>query len=286
MVYTRRIKLKKILTYFVSRGLTVGLLAAGPSLFGQIALTMNSSEPNPVAGGLFFSYTITATNTGSTGPMTVNDFLPAGVQFLSVSSTASSLAAHVICSGPPIGTSGSVTCSSPAFPAGAVATITILAQCAPNVSGLVDNVADAIPIGPPFPERASFLQRVKTEAVLQLFSRATERVSAGGDIVYDLIALNAGVSSVGVVVEDQIPDSTSFVSVTGTTGFHDGCSFQPATNKVQCFAKELPTGGGEITIVVRTSTDKKQGAVVNTATLQAAGGNVTGSPATSTTVLQ
>ena len=90
--------MKKKLLYAVSRGLTVGLLVitAGSSLFGQIALTMTSSEPNPVAGGLFFSYTITATNTGSTGPMSVNDFLPAGVQFLSVSSTATSLAAHVI----------------------------------------------------------------------------------------------------------------------------------------------------------------------------------------------
>jgi uncharacterized repeat protein (TIGR01451 family) len=243
--------------------------AGGSALYGQVALTMATSNANPVAGGLFFSYTVTATNTGATGPMTLNDFLPAGIQFLSVSSTASSIAARVVCSGPPIGTSGSVTCTNPVFPAGVVATITILAQCAPNVTGLVENVADVIPTGAPFPERASFLQRIQNEAVFQLFNTATAQVSAGDTLVYNLQVFNGGVSSgLGVTVEDPLPESTSFVSVTGTGRFHDACSFQPASNKVQRFASEVPTGGGEITIVVKTSADKTQGTLLNTATVR------------------
>ena len=256
---------------YVWRGLMVGLIAAagGSGLYGQTALTMNTSNGEPVAGGLFFSYTITATNIGATGPMTLNDFLPSGIQFLSVSSTASSLAARVVCSGPPIGTSGSVTCTNPIFPAGGIATITILAQCAPNVQGVRENVADVIPTGPPFPERASILQRIKNDAPFQLFMTATPQVLGGDTVAYNVQVFNGGVSSgLGVFVEDQLPDTTSFVSVTGTGNFHNACSFQPAFNKVQCFASEVPTGGGEITIVVKTSDAKKQNALVNTATLR------------------
>ena len=93
----------------------IGLFAAGAA-YGQVALTMTTDNPNPVAGGLFFSYTLTASNTGGTGPMALTNFLAAGIQFLSVSSTSSSLAARVICAGPPIGTSGSITCFSSSFP--------------------------------------------------------------------------------------------------------------------------------------------------------------------------
>ena len=281
--------MRELLNYVASRGLAAGLLAlaaGGSSLYGQIALTMNTSNAEPVAGGLFFSYTLAATNTGSTGPMSLTDFLPSGIQFLSVSSTASSLAARVICSGPPMGTSGSVVCSSPVFPAGGVATITILAQCAPDVQGVRENVADAIPTGPPFPERSSILQHVQSNTALQLFSSATAQVVAGNTASYNLLVLNSSVSSaLGVVVEDQLPDSTSFVSATGTGGFHDACSFQPAFNKVVCFASQLPAGTGEITIVVKTADDKSQGALINTATVSAGSAVIAGSPASSTTTV-
>jgi uncharacterized repeat protein (TIGR01451 family) len=282
--------LKKLLTHVLSRGLTAGMLAlaaGGSALYGQIALKMTTSNTDPVAGGLFFSYTITATNTGATGPITVSDFLPAGIQFLSVSSTASSLPAHVVCSGPPIGTSGSVVCTSPAFPAGAVATITILAQCAPNLpQGVRENVADAIPAGPLFPERASFLQRIKNESFLQLFSSGTAQVSPGGTVVYTLSVLSGAASSgLGVLVQDQLPDSVSFISVSATGGFHDGCSFQPVGNKVVCFASEIATGNADITIVVKASDDSGPGRMVNTVTLNASSGTVAGSPASSSTTI-
>jgi uncharacterized repeat protein (TIGR01451 family) len=274
--------MKKLFTHLASRGLMAGLLAcaAGSALYGQIALTVTTSNRDPVAGGIFFSYTVTATNTGPTGPMTVNDFLPAGVQFLSVSSTATSLPARVVCSGPPILTSGSVTCTNPAFPAGAVATITILAQAAANnLNGVVEDAADAIPAGPPFPLRASFLQHIHNDSVLQLFQTATAQVSPGGTIVYNIQVLDGAVSSgLGILVQDQLPPSTTFVSVTGTGAFHDACSFKPDSNSIVCFAAELPTGTAEINIVVKAPDDKGPGTLVNTATLNSSAGAITGSP--------
>jgi hypothetical protein len=56
--------MKKKLLYAVSRGLTVGLLVitAGSSLFGQIALTMTSSEPNPVGRSVFLVLSTWAAN--------------------------------------------------------------------------------------------------------------------------------------------------------------------------------------------------------------------------------
>ena len=262
----------------------IGLFAAGAA-YGQVALTMTTDNPNPVAGGLFFSYTLTASNTGGTGPMALTNFLAAGIQFLSVSSTSSSLAARVICAGPPIGTSGSITCSSPSFPAGGVATIKIFAQCAPNVSGVLENAAEVIPTMAGQPERVTFLQRIQNQPFLQLFSSATPQVSPGDTIVYNLGVLNGTVSSANsVLVEDALPDGVSFVSVTGTSRFHDACSFQPANNKVECPANDLPVGGGVITIVVKVSDSKKLGTLVNTATLSGTG-TIAGSPAITTTAV-
>jgi uncharacterized repeat protein (TIGR01451 family) len=209
------------------------------------------------------------------------------VQFLSVSSTSSSVAARVICSGPPIGTSGSVTCSSPNFPAGGVATVKIFAQCAPNLTGVLDNIAEAIPGGAGLPERVTFLQRIQNQPFLQLFSSATPQVAPGDTAVFNVQILNASVSSANtVVLEDQLPDGVNFVSVTGTSRFHDGCSFDPTSNKVVCAVNDLPVGGGQVTIIVKTSDSKKQGTLVNTATLSGTG-TISGSPTTaSTTVMK
>jgi hypothetical protein len=69
-----------------------------------------------------------------------------------------------------------------------------------------------------------------------------------------------------------------------TSRFHAGCSFQPAFNRVDCTANDLPAGGGVITIVVKTSDSKKQGTLVNTATLSGTG-TINGSPAITTTTV-
>lgn len=247
------------------------LLAAAPSLFAQMGVTIGVSNPTPVPGGAAFAYTIVATNTT---PFNVyfqlNTQLPPGILYSGVS--VSSPTASVSCVGPAYNENGSIVCSNPSFPASGSVTITLVCTVAANIpSGIRVATVDVFPrtTGQSAPATASVQVALSSFANLQISTTATAQTVLGGLIAYNIAIANQGNSSaLNTIVTDTLPPGVSFESVIPAGAFAGSCSFRPATNQVVCTAPAIPTGTSEITIVARASTDQASPpSVTNTVSL-------------------
>ena len=121
-----------------------------------------------VKPGDTLTWTVVGTNYGpatSTG-FVLADQLPAGIQFVSASASP-----ELTCTTPPVGSSGSVTCTAPSVPAapaaGSSLTLTIVATVPPTTAdgSLLSNVATVSgdqdePVPDPHPNRDETLTRV------------------------------------------------------------------------------------------------------------------------------
>ncbi|HEU5248586.1 MAG TPA: IPT/TIG domain-containing protein, partial [Thermoanaerobaculia bacterium] len=97
-------------------------------------------SPDPVASTTNVTYTVTITNNGpgTAVDMVMNDPLPTGTTFVSCSSSLGS------CSGPTVGTNGTVTASLPGnLGPGGVVTVTIVANVTAGGGSVLSNTATA-----------------------------------------------------------------------------------------------------------------------------------------------
>ena len=95
----------------------------------DVAIT-KTAAPNPVAVNSSLTYTLQATNNGpdTASAVIVTDVLPAGLNFVSVSPSN-------ICSGPPVNTNGTVTCTISSLAMGASVPITIVTSPTTSSAG-------------------------------------------------------------------------------------------------------------------------------------------------------
>ncbi|WP_404392947.1 DUF11 domain-containing protein [Humibacillus xanthopallidus] len=254
----------------------------------DLAVT-KSGLPAVVVAGETLTYTIGVTNNGpSTAVATVlTDRLPAGLSFVSVSSTVGS------CTYPqPV--PGTLTCNLGSLASGASATITVVTRVAPDVAPgtILANVA-VVSSATSDPSNANNQVTVDNEVsaladVSVTKTDSPDPVLAGNPLSYTIKASNAGPSTAqSVLVTDTLPDGTSFVTGVDNNGQVVCTLVQTAT--VECAVGTLQPGQtATIQLTVKVDASLAPGtvlenvAVVSSATPDPAAGNNT---ATATTTV-
>lgn len=221
---------------------------------------VKSDAPDPVVVGQPVTYTLTVTNPGATGAtgVTVTDQVPAS---FAVGATTTS---QGTCT-----TSGqTVTCELGAMASGGSATITI--EATPSQAGSYTNTssvsaeeADSNPGNNSDSEQTQVVEAAGSAADLALSkSDAVDPVAQGATISYTLTVTNNGPDTAdNVVVTDQLPASTTFVSATPSQG---SCS--NSGNTVTCSLGSL-ANGGSATVDIDATAPAADTTVTNSATV-------------------
>ena len=229
-------------------------------------------SPDPVIAGTNLEYTVTVTNAGpsSTGPLSLDDSLPAGTTFVSLSEPAG-----WTCSTPLVGDPGSVSCSIASLAAGsAVFTLTVEVDSGLAAGTVLTNtavvsttsnpddddfnaVASTTVVGPPD------LAITKTDGVTS--------VEAGATLVYTIVASNAGPSdALDAQVTDAFPPA---LTCTWTCLGENGgvCAAASGSGSI-VDTVDLPNGGSVTYTVTCDVADSAFGTISNTATVTAPAG--------------
>lgn len=174
-----------------------------------------ADDVDPVVAGDSFTYTLTITNHGqaaATG-VTVSDPLPAGVTFVSATTTQGSVS-H---------SNGTVSGSLGAMAEGAVATIRVTVRVNAGTLGTLSNTATVTANEADI----NLSNNSDTEPTL-VIARAdlgidksddVDPVIAGNLLTYTMVVTNHGPSNAtGVTVSDPLPASVTFLSATTSAG--------------------------------------------------------------------
>jgi uncharacterized repeat protein (TIGR01451 family) len=187
-----------------------------------------SDAPDPVGVGGNISYTITVNNAGPSpaANVVVSDTLPTGTTFVSCTPTIGT------CTGPPVGSSGTVTANFGTLPNAGSGTITLVVNVNAGAGSLVSNTAT---VSSPTADSnlannsATATTSVTTAAATDLAiskSDSPDPVLSGSPLTYTIIVSNLGAVPAGSVeVSDPLPSGTTFGSCATTVGT---CSSVPA----------------------------------------------------------
>ncbi|HET9667624.1 MAG TPA: DUF11 domain-containing protein, partial [Desertimonas sp.] len=214
-----------------------------------------SDAPDPALVGGTLVYTLTQSNVGPTAAdgVTVTDTLPAGVAFVSATSTRGSCSQS----------SGVVTCTFASLPSGATASQTITVM--PTQPGTITNSASVAASAPSDPDTSNNAATTSTTvnpvADLALTKNATPNpVQAGRSLGYALTVTNNGPSTAtGVTVTDPLPATVSFAAASASQG---DCS---GTTTITCNLGALASGA-QATVTITVTADQA-GTVTNTASV-------------------
>ncbi|HUC20742.1 MAG TPA: DUF11 domain-containing protein, partial [Candidatus Polarisedimenticolaceae bacterium] len=257
--------------------------------FADLGITKVTSNPTPTAGGAAFSYTLVVTNNGPSDALNivVNDPLPPGIIFQNVAvvNNPSIPGFGLICSGPPVATNGTVTCTgnlpgpNPITAAVSTSTITIVAQVVNNVaSGVRTNtatVASSTQEANPnvAPNTASVQQNIVVDAPLSITKAGPATLCPGQQYTYHVTVLNGGSSTaLNATISDPLPANTTFLGLSATGGFINGCSHNGGSpGTVTCAAVDIPSGLSTLDISVELGAGAPAGPLSNTATITTAG---------------
>jgi uncharacterized repeat protein (TIGR01451 family) len=235
--------------------------AEGTLVFtGSADLALTKDGPTSVVAGEGLTYEIGVTNTGpsTAHDVVVTDTLPLGVSFVSVTPSTGSCTY-----GQP--DARDLACNLGNLASGASATITVEADVAPDVlpgtllvnkAGVSSSTAD--------PDNANDIASVTTAVegsadVSVTKTDSPDPVLAGELLTYTLTAANDGPSTAyDVVVEDNLPDGTSFVSGVDDNGATVCAEIQP--DIVRCAVGTLDPGdSATIEITVQVDPDVPDG---------------------------
>jgi len=230
---------------------------AAPSADVQVTQT---DSPDPAIAGGNITYTLTVHNNGPNpaAAVTLSDQLPAGLTFVSASTTKGS------CSG-----TGTVSCNVGTVNAGTAgdATVTIVATAGPAA---VPNVTNTATVTTSTPESntgnnsGSATTTVNPAADLQLSKTdSPDPVTAGGNLTYSLVIHNNGPSAAsGVTLSDPLPAGLTVVSATSTKGTCSG------TGTISCNIGSVNAGAAsDVTVTIATTAGAAAApGVTNTAT--------------------
>lgn len=236
----------------------------------NLGITKTTSAPTVTAGGATFTYTLAVTNAGPSDAqnVVVNDPLPLGIGFVSVSQTVGS---GFSCTGPPANQNGTVSCTKGTMAANETATFVITALSPANAAAAVRTntatVQSATTDPTPGNNSSSVNTTIITNAVVSITKIDNpDPVVAGANLTYTITVSNAGPSvAQAVTLTDPIPANTTFVSLAGT-GILGNCSHNAGT--VSCLPGVLqPNASATLTVVVNVNANTLPGvgAISNTA---------------------
>jgi uncharacterized repeat protein (TIGR01451 family) len=238
----------------------------------NLGIVKTTSAPTVTAGGATFTYTLAVTNAGPSDAqnVVVNDPLPLGIGFVSVSQTVGS---GFSCTGPPANQNGTVSCTKGTMAATETATFIITALAPANSAAAVRTntatVQSATTDPTPGNNSSSVTTTIITNAVVSITKIDNpDPVVAGNNLTYTITVSNAGPSTAqAVTLTDPIPANTAFVSLAGT-GILANCSHNAGT--VSCLPGVLqPNASATLTVVVNVNPNTLPGvgAISNTATV-------------------
>lgn len=206
---------------------TVGPSPTPTPLPANLGLTKTDS-PDPVVSGSTLIYTITTTNAGPgvANNVNVTDPLPVGTTFISCT------ASQGTCSGPAIGSNGTVTANFGTIASPGFATLSISVNVtAPGGITLTNTavVTSSTPDPVTANNVASTSTTVSANGLADLVITKTDSpdpVVSGNNLTYTIGVDNAGPdTAANVVVTDTLPPGTTFVSCAPSVGT---CTGPPA----------------------------------------------------------
>ncbi len=218
-----------------------------------------TDDADPIVAGNILTYTLAVTNLGqstATG-VTVSDPLPAGVTFLSASTTQGSVSQS----------NGTVTATIGSLAEGATATVTVRVRVASGTTGTLSNTAtvtgnqrDTVPGNNSDTEPTVVIARTDLEITK---TDDVDPVVAGDFLTYTLTITNHGPSNAtGVTVSDPLLANVTFDSATTTQG-----SVSFANGTLAGTLGNIANGNSAtITVRVRVSA-AATGSLTNTATV-------------------
>jgi uncharacterized repeat protein (TIGR01451 family) len=235
------------------------------------------TAPAAASTGSNLTYSINVTNNGPSdaASVTMTDTLPPNTTFVSESQLTGPA---FICTNPPSGGTGAVSCSIATLTAGTSATFSIVVQ-----------IAVAAPLGPSSntatvtassadPNPANNSSTVVTSIVLATADLSITKTPAPGPygtglpLTYTIVVSNGGPSTAtGVTVTDILPAGTTFQSATPG----GACS---GTTTITCNAGTL-ANGASATFTLTVTLPSSPGPVTNTASVTAAATTADPNPA-------
>ena len=230
----------------------------------------NTDAPDPVAPGGTITYTQTITNNGPDAATnaTFTQSTPAGTTFQSF--TAPGWA----CGTPAVGGTGAITCTKASMAASEVGAFTLVV----NVTGggtITSTVTGDSDTYDPDPldntATATTTSIAPTSADLSITkTTATTNAPAGSTFSYTIVMTNNGPdAATSVEMEDVLPASLLFRSITEPAGFDCVTPAVGATGTITCTAASLANGASAtFTLVVEVAATS--GPISNTATAESA----------------
>ena len=190
---------------------TTTTVVAGPDL-----KVTKDDTPDPVTAGTDLTYTMTATNQGSAPAQnaTLTDPLPANTAFVSIAAPAG-----WSCSTPPVGATGTVSCTIGSLAAGASGSFTVVVHVDPTTPRFtsISNTA-SVSTTTSEPNTGNNSASTSTGVVATVDLTATKSASpepavAGGTLTYTITVTNAGPSAPTVTMSDFLPNAVTFTSL-------------------------------------------------------------------------
>jgi uncharacterized repeat protein (TIGR01451 family) len=237
--------------------------------------TFTKTGPPSALAGEQITYQINLTNGLTPSPSAmVSDALPPGTVFISVEAVP---ADRWNCTGPPVGSGGTVTCQRlNGLQANAVSTFTIVARICPETAcdTNIANQASFVAFDPPTTTLSNQVTTlVQSQANVAISKSGPVAAAAGSDITYTLNVNNLGPSnSSGTTVVDTLPAGWTVVSATPSVGSCNGvgtgalnCSLGTIGAANQCSTSAPLTA--QISVVVHIPAVAPPGAATNTATV-------------------
>lgn len=208
--------------------------AAGSGQFKLASLWPQDDEENPISAdlsitklvdveqatpGMNLTYTITVHNSAAFAvpDVTMNDPLPAGLEFVSLTKPAT-----WTCTTPAVGSGGTVNCTNPSLAANAddvfLLVVNIPAQTAPgstftNVATVTSTFLDPTDENNSASATTTVLVRSADLTVTKVAD--SEGVNAGDNITYTITVINNGpFAADNATLSDTLPGNSTFVSLT------------------------------------------------------------------------
>ncbi|MEA2342777.1 MAG: hypothetical protein QOF63_946 [Thermoanaerobaculia bacterium] len=227
------------------------------TLHASADVRISESGPDGQRAGKTFTYTINVLNDGisTARDVIVTDVLPAGTMFVSETQTDGQPFA---CATPPVGGTGTMTCSMSLLDKGGGAQFQIVIRVNDNdATGSTITNAVSVSSSTPDPNAANNSQSIATVISATLADLSVSRMQpqvaiAGTTFTYSITAANGGPNDAqNVVVSHPLPPSTTFVSLSQPSGPEFTCTHPPAseTGTINCSIATLAAGAAAAFIV-------------------------------------